>query len=301
MLLKVIQVSPVFFLSLLTSWWIFGLFPVWGYHKKSSCEHTCASLCVDLCFHFSWENTRNGIADSFNAMLCYAKSLQSCLTLCDPIDGSPSGLPIPGILQARTLEWVAISFSNAWKWKEKVKSLSRVWLLASPWTAAYQAPPSMGFSRQEYWSGLPLPSPDSFNRYYYYYHLLYADESLKLREVKQPAWAHSLAEIQSQVWPVCQVAIHRKQVFIELKVLPWSVISVAMCTWPEFICTQCIAWHGAQVAEHSMYTGTKGTPRGHFSADFWKPKWQSCRVFVCCRRCLPGFSIVKLLFPLCNQ
>ena len=92
-------------------------------------------------------------------MLCYAKSLQSCPTLCDPIDGNPPGFPVPGILQARTLEWVAISFSNAWKWKEKVKSLSRVWLLATPWTAAYQAPPSMGFSRQEYWSGLPLPSP----------------------------------------------------------------------------------------------------------------------------------------------
>ena len=77
-----------------------------------------------------------------------AKSLQSCPTLCDPTDGSP-----PGILQARTLEWVAISFSNAWKWKVKVKSLSHVWLLATPWSAAYQAPPSMGFSRQEYWSG----------------------------------------------------------------------------------------------------------------------------------------------------
>ena len=75
-----------------------------------------------------------------------AKSLQSCPTLCDPIDGSPPGFPIPGILQARTLEWVAISFSNAWKWKEKVKSLSHVWLLVTPWTAAYQAPPSMGFS-----------------------------------------------------------------------------------------------------------------------------------------------------------
>ena len=87
-----------------------------------------------------------------------AKSLQSCLTLCDPIDGSPPGLPVPGILQARTLEWVAISFSNAWKWKGKVKSLSRVWLLATPWTAAHQAPLSTGFSRQEYWSGLPLPS-----------------------------------------------------------------------------------------------------------------------------------------------
>ena len=134
-----------------------------------------------------------------------AKSLQSCPTLCDPIDGSPPGSPVPGILQARTLEWVAfpspmhesekwkgsfsvvsdsmqphrqkptrlprywdspgkntgvgcISFSNAWKWKMKVKSLSRVRLLAIPWTTAHQAPLSMGLSRQECWSGLPLPS-----------------------------------------------------------------------------------------------------------------------------------------------
>ena len=85
-----------------------------------------------------------------------AKLLQSCPTLCHPIDGSPPGSSIPRILQARTLEWVAISFSNAWNWKVKVKSLSRVRLFATLWTAAYQAPPSMGFSRQEYWSGLPL-------------------------------------------------------------------------------------------------------------------------------------------------
>ena len=88
-----------------------------------------------------------------------AKSLQSCTNLCDPIDGSPPGSPVPGILQARTLEWVAISFSNAWKWKGKVKLLSRVWLFVTPWTAAHQAPSPMGFSRQEYWSGVPLPSP----------------------------------------------------------------------------------------------------------------------------------------------
>ena len=87
-----------------------------------------------------------------------AKSLQLCPTLCDPIDCSPWGSPVPGILQARTLEWAAISFSNAWKWKVKVKSLSHVRLLETPWTAAYQAPLSMGFSRQGYWSGVPLPS-----------------------------------------------------------------------------------------------------------------------------------------------
>ena len=95
---------------------------------------------------------------SFSAAAAAAKLLQLCPTLCNSTDGSPPGCPIPGILQARTLEWVAISFSNAWKWKVKVKSLSRVWLLAASWTAAYKVPPSMGFSRQEYRSGVPLPS-----------------------------------------------------------------------------------------------------------------------------------------------
>ena len=85
-----------------------------------------------------------------------ARSRQSCPTLCDPINRSPPGSTVPGILQARTLEWVATSFSNAWKWKVKVKSLSRVRLFATPWTAAYQAPPYMGFSRQEYWNGVPF-------------------------------------------------------------------------------------------------------------------------------------------------
>ena len=101
-----------------------------------------------------------------------AKSLQSYLTLCDP-----PGSAVPGILQARTLEWVAISFSNTWKWKVKVTvkdTLSRVRLLATPWTAAYQAPPSMGFSRQEYWSGLWLPSP-----------VIYITECLTLMFIKQ--------------------------------------------------------------------------------------------------------------------
>ena len=98
-----------------------------------------------------------------HAAAAAAKSLQSCPTLRDPRHGSPPGCPVPGILQARTLEWVAISFSSAWKWKVKVKSLSCVWLLATPWTAAYQGPPYMGFSRQEYWSGVPLPSPTTYH------------------------------------------------------------------------------------------------------------------------------------------
>ena len=96
----------------------------------------------------------------FAAAAAAAKSLQSCPTLCDPIDGSPPGPAVPGILQARTLDWIAISFSNVWKWKVKVKSLSCARLLATPWTAAHQAPPSMGFSRQKYWSGVPLPFPE---------------------------------------------------------------------------------------------------------------------------------------------
>ena len=126
-----------------------------------------------LCFYFC--RTIRFLWSTFHVFICRleflfcklsaaaaANSHQSCPTLCNPIDGSPPGSPIPGILQARTLEWVAISFSSRWKWKVKVKSLSRVWLLATPWTAAYQAPPSMAFSRQEYWSRVPLPSPRDY-------------------------------------------------------------------------------------------------------------------------------------------
>ena len=105
------------------------------------------------------DTERHFEGEGFVATAAAAKSLQSCPTLCDPIDGSPPGCPVPGILQARTLECVAMSFSSAWKWKVKVKLLSCVWLLVTPWTAAYQAPLSMGFSRQEYWSRVPLPSP----------------------------------------------------------------------------------------------------------------------------------------------
>ena len=125
----------------------FGLFKVWGYYH-------CKAVNI---FVFWWISYMY-IAYTSNRFAAAAKLLQSCLILCDPIDGSPPGSPIPGILQARTLEWVAISFSNAWKWEVKVKSLSRVQLLATPWTAAHKASLSMGFSRQEYWSGVPLPS-----------------------------------------------------------------------------------------------------------------------------------------------
>ena len=109
------------------------------------------------------------MTDCLSTDAAAAKSLQSCLTLCDPIDGSSPGSPVPGIFQARTLEWVAISFSNSWKWKVKVKSLSSVRPLETPWTAAHQAPPPMGFSKQEYWSGVPLTSLTSvlFRSYFY--------------------------------------------------------------------------------------------------------------------------------------
>ena len=127
---------------------------------------TLIAMC-NLASVSGWFQSGNSNLQSIRAAAAAAKPLQSCPTLCDPVDCSPPGFSIHGILQARTLEWVAISFSNAWKWKVKVKSLrlstwklhSRVQLLATPWTAVYQAPPSMGFSRQEYWSGVPLPSP----------------------------------------------------------------------------------------------------------------------------------------------
>ena len=108
-----------------------------------------------LTFSYSYFPLGKSLITLTNTAAAAAKSLQSCPTLCNPIDSSPPGFPVPGILQARTLEWVAISFSNAWKWKVKVNLLSRVRPLA--WTAAHQAPLSMGFSRQEYWSGVPLP------------------------------------------------------------------------------------------------------------------------------------------------
>ena len=126
--------------------------------------------------------------ESYDKPAAAAKSLQSCLTVCDPRDSSPPCSPIPGILQARTLEWVAISFSNAGKWKVKVKSLSRVQLLVTPWTVAYQAPPSMGFSRQEYWSGVPLPSP-----------MTNLDNVLKSRDITLPTKVHI---VKAKVLPV---------------------------------------------------------------------------------------------------
>ena len=113
------------------------------------------------------------IRDPFWGVAAAAKSLQSCPTLCDPTEGSPPDSLVPGILQARILEWVATSFSNAGKRKGKGKSLSRVRLSGTPWTTAHQAPPSMGFSRQEYWSGMPLSSLIYINIYFKYITSIY--------------------------------------------------------------------------------------------------------------------------------
>ena len=155
-----------------------------------------------------------------------AKLLQSCLTLCDPIDGSPSGSPVPGILQARTLEWVVISFSNAWKWKVKVKLLSCVWLFATPWTAAYQAPPSMGLSRQEYWSGVPSPSP---------FHWL-----LPFNSHNNPLKARMMLSI-SQVWKA-QVTADK----LSGKWWTWIRVSSKLCALSmcPFYCTVLISPEG---------------------------------------------------------
>ena len=146
-----------------TSWG----FLIWRSLNKSGTPCGLVRICNAICVNHNTSQPReavlccyplNSVPTEANAAAAAAKLLQSCPTLCNPIDGSPSGSPVPGILQARTLEWVAISFSNAWKWKVKVRLLSRVQLLVIPWTVALQAPPDMGFSRQEYWSGMPLPS-----------------------------------------------------------------------------------------------------------------------------------------------
>ena len=132
----------------------------------------------------------------------------SHVRLCNPMDCSLPGSPIPGILQARTLEWVVISFSNAWKWKVKVKSLSRVRLFKTPWTVAHQAPLPMGFSRQEYWSGVPLPSPETLT-------IMEDLESLK----KLPYYGnHAFALAQK----VTQQASDRLLTSFWFKPLPWK-------------------------------------------------------------------------------
>ena len=154
-------------INIITSYWILKFIMVscpteskqYAYLRFGICRcfHQITDFEVNHSKHFSWANMRKW--NHSVRVAAAANKLLQCPTLCDPTDDSPPGFAIPGILQARTLEGVAISFSNAWKRKVKVKSLSRVQLFVTPWTAAHQAPPSMGFSRQEYWSGLPFPSP----------------------------------------------------------------------------------------------------------------------------------------------
>ena len=142
------------------------------------------------------------------------KSLQSCPTLCDPMDCSPPGFSIHGILQARTLEWVAISFSNARKWKVKVKSFSRVRLLATPRTAAYQAPPSMGFSGQQYWSGVPLPSPIYVYTHIYTYVYVYIHICI-----------HTYMSIYTDVYVYTHMCIYIMCIYIHIYIyIQWNII-----------------------------------------------------------------------------
>ena len=150
-----------------------------------------------------------------------AKSLQSCLTLCDRRDGSPPGSPVPGILQARTLEWVAISFSSAWKWKVKVKLLSRVRLLPTPWTAAHQAPPSMGFSRQKYWSGVPLPSLNQRESY---------ANKFDIKSKLGNDWQNYSLEL-------CFHSLSSLTICLGTKDLPWLEPVIERCFWiSESLC-----------------------------------------------------------------
>ena len=161
-----------------------------------------------------------------------AKSLQLCPTLCDPVDGNPPGSPVPGILQERTLEWVAISFSNGWKWKVKGNLLSCVRLLATPWTAAYQALPSMGFSRQEYWSEVPLPSP-----MYSAYKLNKQGDNIQPWCTPFPVWNQSVIPC-----PVLTVASWPAYTFLK-RHIRWSGISISWKIFHSlFLFTQRL-WH----------------------------------------------------------
>ena len=174
--------------------------------------------------------------------LAAAKSLQSCPTLCDPIDGSPPGFPIIGILQARTLEWVAISFSNAWKWKVKVKLLSRVWLLVTPWTAAYQAALSMGFVRQEYWSRVPLPSPYlCLSKNYLSFLLQQVSPSLSLSYTH----THTHTHTHTLVWLMCGSQLGYQ--------LFWPPPSPPESTW-DIPCVFILSGQEGQ-SQNAKYTG----------------------------------------------
>ena len=167
-----------------------------------------------------------------------AKSLQLCPTLCHPIDGSPPGSPIPGILQARTLEWVAISSSNAWKWKVKVKSLSHVWRVVTPWTAAHQAPPSMGFSRQEYWSGC---------------HRLFQGNPLQQSRDPELQWKH-LELVRSQMWA------HTLPLLVPVPSSD-TLVASSWRGWGHLPGSWGCAAHWAPGSQHQPWEGRNHTPQ----------------------------------------
>ena len=164
-LFEFVAILFLFYVLVFWPWGMWGLSPTrnWTYTPcigRQNLSHWTAKEVP------KWIYVLN--ADFLNSSLevKWSEVAQSCPNLCDPMDCSLPGFSAHGIFQARVLEWVAISFSSAWKWKwshstspSEVKSLSRVWLFATPWTVAYQAPLSMGFSRQYRWSGLPFPSP----------------------------------------------------------------------------------------------------------------------------------------------
>ena len=196
-----------------------------------------------LCHEFEgkWKLSCSVIIVFFFAAAA-AKSLQSCPTLCDPIDGSPPGSPVPGNLQARTLEWVAISFSNAWKWKVKVKLLSCVRLLATPWTTAYRAPPSMGFSRQEYWSGVPLPSLLLFwlplNYFFGIYHFQKSGELKKVWKFFILEKSLAMCLLFKKKFPPHPFFLRHNLHVMKCTNLKWTTGRIFACIYPHATTTQ---------------------------------------------------------------
>ena len=178
-----------------------------------------------------------------------AKSLRSCPTLCDPTDGSPPGSPDPGILQARTLQWGAISFSSAGKWKVKVKSLSHVWLFATPWTAAHQASPSMGFSRQEHWSGAPSPSPALWSVGLQRVGRHWVTEHASMQVLNRETWvAYSLFFWVGKEW-----AWYRRK---EWQHLPWEGRDLGQAR---------MLLHGKEITEFEMLVTLVSAPASHLT------------------------------------
>ena len=161
-------------------------------------------MCLGCCY-FLWLQSWAESLKSYSPVAAAAKSLQSHPTLWDPVDGSPPSSPIPGILQSRILEWVAISSSNAWKWKVKVKLLSCVRLFATPWTAAHQAPPSVGFSRQEYWSGVHRLLRNSSVTFSCSHHAVW--EILVPQPGTEPGWSLAVKAPSPNHWTIRKFSI----------------------------------------------------------------------------------------------